>query len=732
MDFTEFQRLQGLTLSRQDHQQVYFSCGEHVLEVTAWTPTTLRLRCLSGGDVAGRDQRLAGYGLLSSQASGSFRSVREVAGGYELDTGACMLRLDAETFRLELHRHGQLRLQSVTDEHFRGWARIPNLACHESSGHWMLSLALQSDTAVYGLGEKFTALNKRGQLVTSYVEDALGVNTELAYKNTPFAWSPEGWGLYVHTTANVQHGVGYGQWSHRSYGLVVEEQVLDVFLFAEDSPAELLRAYTDLTGKAPAVPLWSLGVWVSRAYYRTEEEIMAAANELRDKDFPADVITFDGRAWQDTPTRYNFEWDPSRYPDPARVVSQLKALDFKVCCWEYPLVSVNNKDFEAMSAKGWFLKDQYGDTLRYAWDTSAKTSPFGNVLTPLPVSGIIDFTHPDAYAYWRDKHNELFAVGVDVMKVDFGEQVPAEAVAYNGESGRLLHNVYPMLYNQCVYEASAGFHGDQACVWGRAGWTGSHRYPLQWGGDPQSDWEGLAGSIRGGLSWGMSGAPYHSTDVGGFYGKEQPSGELYLRWVQASIFSSHFRIHGIGMREPWCFGPEIEQLARAQFKFRYRLIPYLMGAVEEAVRTSQPVMRAMAMAFPLDVIARQFETQFMCGPSLLVAPVLQAGGKVKVWLPEGDWYHLWSGQHYQGNQLLELSADLEQIPVFGRGGHALPLGPEVSHTGQISADALINELVCFGEVTAPICIWQQALRLQDGQLHSQQQADIVLRQLAEG
>ena len=122
-------------------------------------------------------------------------------------------------------------------------------------------------------------------------------------------------------------------------------------------------------------------------------------------------------------------------------------------------------------------------------------------------------------------------------------------------------------------------------VWGRAGWTGSQRYPIQWGGDPQSDWEGLAASIRGGLSWGMSGDPYHSSDIGGFYGAQQPSPELYVRWLQAAVFSSHIRVHGIGEREPWAFGAEAEAIARKWLAFRYRLIPYLQRVIADARRT---------------------------------------------------------------------------------------------------------------------------------------------------
>ena len=197
-------------------------------------------------------------------------------------------------------------------------------------------------------------------------------------------------------------------------------------------------------------------------------------------------------------------------------------------------------------------------------------------------SGIVDFTHPAAFAWWRDAHQALFADGVDVIKSDCGEQVPDDAVAFNGDRGRRLHNVYPLLYNQCV------LRGDRevpAARGRRRRWCGAapagpaaSAIRCGWGGDPQSDWEGLAASIRGGLSWGMSGNPYHSSDIGGFYGADAAVGGALVRWLQATVFSSHMRLHGIGEREPWAFGAEAEAVARKWLAFRYRLIPYLRAA----------------------------------------------------------------------------------------------------------------------------------------------------------
>ncbi|MEO1019224.1 MAG: TIM-barrel domain-containing protein, partial [Pseudomonadota bacterium] len=313
----------------------------------------------------------------------------------------------------------------------------------------------------------------------------------------------------------------------------------------------------------------------------------------------------------------------------------------------------------------------------------------------LPTSGLVDFTHPDAYAFWRDSHRRLFDEGVAVMKTDFGEQVPAYALAHNGDSGERLHNAYPLLYNQCVFEAAQRYSPHGALVFARSGWAGSQRYPTQWGGDPQSDWGALAASIRGMLSWANSGVGGYATDIGGFYG-EQPSAELFVRWTQAAVFGPHMRFHGIGAREPWSFGEATLALIRDALKLRYQLVPYIEQAWTESTQTGLPICRAMALAFPGEPESWSFERQYMFGPDLLVAPITRPGGETLIWLPRGRWHDFQSGEIFAGGCCLQRRYALYEFPIFARHGAQIGLAPVVQKTDDWTVPTPIETVRSFG------------------------------------
>ena len=651
---------------------------------TAILPTTAGVLRIAAGEDFIRlqigEQPTIDYGLLGGDVAVAPVEVEAAEGGSIVRTASIAMRWHHEPLSFSVERDGHEFASSSTDGHFVRKHRVPPFARVE--GGWIVNLDLKSGDAVFGHGEKWGPLNRRGQLVHSVNHDALGVNAEISYKNAPVAWSSGGWGLVVHTSATVHHAVGYPQWSHRSYGLLVEGPDLDLFLFQAPDMSAFLGQLRTLIGAPDVPPLYSTGAILSKAYYEDADELLSTAREVRARKMPCDTITLDGRAWQDTRTRFAFEWCKRRYPDPKPVIDELRALDFHVCVWEYPLISVENPLFDEWAERGWLLKHrETGQAYQYEWDLE----PFGPVLTPLPKSGLVDFTHPDAYAAWRDKHRPLFEIGVDMIKADFGEQVSDDMVAHNGAEGAMLRNVYAFLYNRCVYEAAKAYARDGAFLFSRSGWLGSHRFPSLWGGDPQADWEGLAASVRGGLSWGLSGGPYYATDVGGFYGDTRDP-VLYVRWLQASIYSAHLRLHGIGPREPWSYGTDAEAAAMKALRMRYQLIPYLRRAMREAGKTGLPVQRAMCLAAPDDPAAWSFDTQFFCGSDLLVAPCVRSDGRVDVYLPPGDWVRFPVGTRHRGGRVERFHLALNEDCVFARAGVKIPLGPEVQHTGAMDED----------------------------------------------
>jgi len=640
-------------------------------------------------------QRNDDYGLLIREPHPKPLTLDMQKDGASLISGELSITIEYQPFTIEVSlAGGKVRLKSPTDGHFVRHHRIPPLA--KVAQGWLFACDLKSTEAVYGLGEKWGALNKRGQLIRSFNHDALGVNAEISYKNIPFCWSPEGWGLLFHTSASVTHSVGYAQWSHRSYCALLEDDVLDVFLFItneENVARALIQSYTELTGRAPMPPLWSGGVILSKAYYKTPDELLSVARQVRERGMPCDVITIDGRAWQDTDTRFAFEWDSSRWPNPASVLNELKRLGFKVCVWEYPLISVKHAWFKEFEKKGWLLKDKRsGAAYRYHWDRQA----FGPVLTDLPESGIVDFTHPDAYAFWHDQHKDLFDLGVDMIKADFGEQLDDDnMLAHTGQSGLVLHNVYAHLYSRCVYEAAESFSTHGPFLFARAAWTGCQRFNSHWGGDPQSDWEGMMANIRGGLSWGLSGGPFYATDVGGFY-KDTRDDALYVRWAQAGVFSAHYRLHGLGRREPWSYSESAAAAVNQALQLRYRLQIYLRQAMRQATTESIPVQRAMVLAFPNEKQAWAFDNQFMFGDDLLVVPCFDPDGDVEFYLPKGHWFTFTpdtaANEVLTGQRVYKRQLALNEMAVFARSGTQIPLCRAVQSTQEFSDEIEVDEV----------------------------------------
>ncbi|MDR0543523.1 MAG: alpha-xylosidase, partial [Dysgonamonadaceae bacterium] len=218
-------------------------------------------------------------------------------------------------------------------------------------------------------------------------------------------------------------------------------------------------------------------------------------------------------------------------------------------------------------------------------------------------------------------------------------------------------------------------------IWARAGWAGCQRYPLHWGGDAASSWDGLAGSLKGGLHLGLSGFAFWSHDVPGFHGvpdfmNSVIDDTLYVRWTQFGVFSSHIRYHGSHKREPWHY-PQIADIVRKWWQLRYQLIPYILEQSELAIHSGYPVLRALYLHHPGDKTCRHIDDQYYFGENMLVAPVMNAEGVRDIYLPEGKWVHFFTGEVFWGNQWLKsVKTPLYEMPVFVKYGAEIPIYPE--------------------------------------------------------
>ena len=684
-DSTQYKRFESLSHKSTSAASVTFSTDEGVpVVVEAHAPGVFRVRIGAA--------RSPDYKLLARTEPMGDAVVEPVKGGWRIVQGEDALEIHASPLRIKLIRKGETVLQSAADEHFRGAQKAPVFGKGRKGERSIAAFALRSGEPVYGFGECLDALNRRGELIEGRPASRQGAAARSPREQVPFCWSAGGWGVFVHTPAPVNHAVGFAAWSQRAYVIDAEDACLDLFLFVGD-PSEILNHYTQLTGRTGMPPLWSLGTWIGTPPSGTPQAAVEAAARLREHGIACDLITLDGATMVEVSTRFGFDWDRARVDDVRRILSALRGNNLKVCVRETPFVQVQSAMFQELQDRGWMLRDRKGRA--YVFNQSC---------------GAIDFTHPEAYVFWRDKHKSLFDEGVDALQTDLSVQIPDDVVAHNGDSGVRLRNAYPMLFNRCVHEACTLFKGaNDAMICARDGFIGSQRYPVQRSGSTQSGWGAIAASIRGALSSGMTGVASYSVDVDGAQAGAA-SADLTLRGIAGGVFSPHLRLVDRGVAG--ALGDEAEKIARMWLAFRYRLIPYLLGAFEDAQRTGLPVMRSMPLAFPKDPVAHGHELQYLLGPALMVAPIVGPDRAIDVYFPRGEaWWDLNTGWRYEGGSRWKFELGPERMPVFGREGHMLCLGPTARHTGEFNSARILDEVWMFGMPLHNPCVMRNKIRV---------------------
>jgi alpha-D-xyloside xylohydrolase len=549
-----------------------------------------------------------------------------------------------DTYGISFKKDGRV----LTESKSRGQAYVKNLT--ENEVHISEQLTIDVGELIYGLGERFTAFIKNGQSVDIWNEDG-GTGTEQAYKNIPFYMSNRGYGVFINSPQKVSLEIGSEKVSRVQFS--VPGEVMEYYIIAGDDMKEVLTKYTGLTGRPSLPPAWSYGLWLSTSFLTDydEETVNEFVDGMAERDIPLEVFHFDC-LWMEEYEWVNFEWDKRMFPEPKQMLQRLKEKGLKICVWINPYVGQKSPLFDEGMAKGYFIKRENGDVWQWdKWQAGV---------------AIIDFTNSKAVKWYKEKLTELLDMGVDSFKTDFGERIPTDAVYADGSDPFRMHNYYTQLYNQAVYDLLKKKRGEhEAVLFARSATVGGQQFPVHWGGDCTSDYPSMAESLRAGLSFGMSGFGYWSHDIGGF--EEGCTPDLYKRWTQFGLLSSHSRYHGSKeYKVPWLYDEEAVEVTRNFTKLKLRLMPYLMTQSVITTMSGVPMMRAMVLEYPQDSTTHYLDRQYMFGDSLLVAPIFNEEGTVNYYLPEGRWTNYLTNKLYEGGRWYEETFDYQTLPLLAK------------------------------------------------------------------
>ena len=517
--------------------------------------------------------------------------------------------------------------------------------------------------------------------------DLKGTDLELAQRNSqasvPFAQSSRGYGFLWNNPAVGRAVFGKNIMTFEAKS----SEVLDYWVVAGDSPAEIAHAYADVAGKVPMMPEYGLGFWQCKLRYQTQEELLTVARKHKSLGLPLDVIVCDFFHW---PTQGEWKFDPTYWPDPKAMVDELKAMDVELMVSIWPTVDVRSENYQELKEKGYMVRTDRGCRMQMDY--------MGNCEW-------YDFSSKESREWiWNKVKQNYYDLGIKIFWLDEAEP---EFLTYAFENYRLstgpvlaVGNEYPRAYAQAFYEGQTQEGQQNVVNLLRCAWAGSQKYgALVWSGDIASSWPSLRCQLSAGLSMGLAGITWWTTDIGGFHGgapADPAFRELLVRWFQWGTFCPVMRLHGY--RDPvqpqlgttggaaccsgadnelWSYGDEVYEILKRFVLLREKLRDYTRSLMTEAHEKGSPVMRTTFYEFPEDPAAWDAVDTYMYGPKYLVAPVLHAGQtKRSVYLPkDATWVRVFEGnvdaqqgERYEGGQTIEVNAPLTEIPVFERQG----------------------------------------------------------------
>ena len=651
----------GMPNLPQDLQLPELTTNSLQAQVRVLGPQTIRLTVAPAGHQLWGEPGIW-PGIMVSETNGATDfKVNESEDALEIAAAGATLRIGLKPFTISLHRDGTQLLRS--GERLRqvaGFPMAPPLLSTE--GEISLNLEMGIGEKIFGFGEQFSSLAKNGQELELVVNDALGTGTGLAYKPVPLWHSTAGYSAFVNTGAVLKADVGHERPS--VLGITLDDEALDLILFAAPTPKERLFDYTALTGRASRPELWAFGYWMGRCRYVSSDQMLEVAHSMREHQVPADVLHLDPHWLIVDRLQTDFIWNESRFGNRKEFIDALKENQFRLSMWQISYLDPASPIFEDVKEKGLLATMPDGE-LAHIQGTPTPDGRF---------RALYDVTSPKMADWLVEQEIPFFEDGLAVIKTDFGEGCPAGAVVADGTPGNYIHNLYTLKYNGLFYDTIGKVTGRTPLVWGRSGWAGSQRYPGQWGGDAESTVVGMQATLRGGLSYAVSAPGFWSHDIGGFYGPELTPG-LYIRWTQLGAFSPLMRAHGLRPREPWEFGDDALEICREWIRLRYSLLPYIWQVAGEVEAEGLPFIRPLCLEYPDDPVVLDIDDEFLFGSDILVAPVFDDSmdsQKRRIYLPEGTWYDFFTDDKIEGPVFVEREVSIKDMPVFVREGAVIP------------------------------------------------------------
>lgn len=515
--------------------------------------------------------------------------------------------------------------------------------------------------------------------------DLKGSTVELVQKNTkcsiPFYYSSKGYGFIWNNPAigQVELTTNHTRWQAKA------ARQIDYIIMAGSTPAQVLYTYTGITGRAPMLPKWAAGFWQSKLRYETQDELLAVAREYKKRNIPLSVIIIDYFHWT---MQGEWKFDPKCWPDPKAMVKELREMGIKVMVSIWPTVDTRSENYAEMVEKNYTIRAEKG------------VSTF---MMFLGADTYYDATHAGAREYlWEKVQKNYFDYGIDMFWLDEAEPemrpYDYDNVRYYLGNGQEVSNIYPFYYAKTFYDGMVAQGQKEIVNLVRCAWLGSQRLgAVVWSGDVASSFDSLRKQMKAGLHIAMCGVPWWTTDIGGFLNGDPESPifrELIVRWFQYGVFCPIFRLHGFrlpiadmdifnpmhycksgGPNEVWSFGQEALEIITKIIELRQRITPYIMEQMQLASQRGTPVMRPLLFDFPKDENTYDIGDEFMFGPNLLVAPVIESKAKTRqVYLPQGSqWTDAKTGKTYSGGQTITAQVELSFIPLYLRDGATLPL-----------------------------------------------------------